>query len=81
VTYVASVVTVTVAASWRCEILGAGSGSSQTAVVVEIRIDARVTATVGIDQKSPGGRIAGSAEHVPPAPYARHRKRFCMAAW
>src|ERR1700747_1619552 len=29
-------------------------------------------AAVGIDQKSLGRRIAGSAEHVPPAPYARH---------
>jgi hypothetical protein len=37
-------------------------------------------ATVGIDQKSLGGGIARCAEHVPPAPYARHRERGGVVA-
>jgi hypothetical protein len=37
-------------------------------------------ATVGIDQKSLGGRIAGCAEHMPPAPNACDRKRSGIVA-
>ena len=37
-------------------------------------------ATIGIDQEPLGGRIAGSAEHAPPAPYARDRKRRGVVA-
>jgi hypothetical protein len=37
-------------------------------------------ATVGIDQKSASGRIAGRAEPVPPAAYARHRKHGGVVA-
>ena len=37
-------------------------------------------AAVGIDQQALGGGISGGAEHVPPASYARDRKRGGVVA-
>jgi hypothetical protein len=44
------------------------------------RAIAIAAAAVGIDQKALGARVAGSTEHVPPAPYARDRERGSVVA-